>query len=125
MNLIIDMNLTPAWEETLRAAGHTATHWSKIGNPRAADTEILVHAKANDCIVFTHDLDFGAILAATGENSPSVLQVRAIDPTPRTVGGMVLQALEQFESALGSGALVVVDQSKARVRILPLRARSE
>lgn len=125
MNLIIDMNLTLAWEETLRGAGHTATHWSKIGNPQAADTKILAHAKANDCIVFTHDLDFGAILVATGEHSPSVLQLRTIDPTPHAMGGMVLRALEQFGSALESGALVVVDQNKARARILPLRERSE
>jgi len=32
--------------------------------------------------VFTHDLDFGDILAATGAEAPSVIQVRTEDTTP-------------------------------------------
>ncbi len=39
-------------------------------------------AKTNSHIVFTHDLDFGAILAATNAIAPSVIQVRTQDVMP-------------------------------------------
>lgn len=75
MKLIIDMNLSPAWLSVLNQAGHTAVHWSSVGSPRAKDREILAWAREHHCIVFTHDLDFGAILATTDADSPSVVQI--------------------------------------------------
>lgn len=42
----------------------------------------MAWARANDYIVFTHDLDFGAMLALTNAESPSVIQVRTQDVTP-------------------------------------------
>jgi predicted nuclease of predicted toxin-antitoxin system len=33
-------------------------------------------ARARKYIVFTHNLDFGSLLAATGVDTPSVVQVR-------------------------------------------------
>jgi len=76
---------------------------------------------ANECIVFTHDLDFGDILAATNANAPSVLQIRTQNLHPDNLGSTVVLALSQFKPQLESGALVVVDDNKVRVRILPLR----
>jgi predicted nuclease of predicted toxin-antitoxin system len=38
----------------------------------APDAAIMVHAVTNDLVVLTQDLDFGAILAASGESYPSV-----------------------------------------------------
>jgi predicted nuclease of predicted toxin-antitoxin system len=37
--------------------------------------EIKSWARAHGAIVFTHDLDFGAMLAATKANAPSVIHV--------------------------------------------------
>ena len=65
MKILIDMNLSPAWVSVLEEAGHTASHWSTIGSLNAPDREVLLWAKANGYLLFTHDLDFGAILAAT------------------------------------------------------------
>ena len=42
----------------------------------AEDSEIMAWASVNDFVVFTHDLDFGAILALTRAEGPSVVQVR-------------------------------------------------
>ena len=81
----------------------------------------MAWAHEHGCIVFTHDLDFTAILAASGAAGPSVLQVRAQDVLPEAMAAPVLQALRQFERELGEGALVSVDLSRARVRVLPLR----
>lgn len=120
MKLVIDMNLSPEWAAALAQAGHVATHWSEIGNPRAPDREILIWARNNDRVVFTHDLDFGAILAATAAKAPSVIQLRTQDPTPRHCRRVILDALDQHADALAEGALVTVDVERCRVRLLPL-----
>ena len=59
------MNLSPVWAEYLRHAGIEAEHWSSIGDVRAPDRLIMAHARERHLIVFTHDLDFGNILAVT------------------------------------------------------------
>jgi predicted nuclease of predicted toxin-antitoxin system len=38
MKLLVDMNLSPDWVETLRHAGWEAAHWSTLGNPRSPDS---------------------------------------------------------------------------------------
>lgn len=42
----------------------------------------MAWARANDRIVFTHDLDFGRLLALAGRVGPSVMQVRTQDVLP-------------------------------------------
>jgi len=72
-------------------------------------------------MAFTHDLDFGTLLALTRETGPSVIQVRTQDVTPSAIGSIVLDALRQCAGDLERGALVVVEESSRRVRMLPLR----
>ena len=121
MKLLIDMNLPPRWVEFLDHYGWEAVHWSHVGDPRATDHTILEWARAENHIVFTHDLDFGAILAVTNADSPSVLQVRTHEVLPENLGKLVVDALEQFREMLERGALITVDESTARARILPLK----
>ena len=121
MKLLIDMNLSPEWVPVLREEGWDAIHWSSIGDPGVPDREIMTWAKANGHIVFTHDLDFGAILAATKAESPSVFQIRTQDINPRHIRDLVVSALNQFKNHLKGGALVSVDETKSRARILPLQ----
>jgi predicted nuclease of predicted toxin-antitoxin system len=121
MKVLIDMNLSPQWVEIFQRKGWESVHWSTIGNPQATDREILRWAKDNSYIVFTHDLDFGAILAATGADSPSVIQIRTQDVSPVNLEGLLIAVMEQHETRLEEGSLIVIDQAKARVRILPLK----
>jgi len=107
----------------LQAAGHEAVHWSEVGDPRAPDTALMQWAVANDYAVFTHDLDFGTMLALSGVNGPSVLQVRCINVLPEAIGTLVLSVLRSYATEMEQGALVVVDERRARVRILPLTRR--
>jgi len=123
MKIVIDMNLSPQWVEVLLSEGHDCVHWSEIGPPNAPDREILLWARSNGYVVFTHDLDFGAILAATKADSPSVLQLRTQDISPRHIGGSVVSAFKQFEELLSQGALVSIDQKRARARILPFSSQ--
>ena len=121
MKLLIDMNLSPVWVSPLEHAGHKAKHWSSVGAPDATDREILGWAKRNDYVVFTHDLDFGTILAATDANSPSVVQIRTQDPTPDCCATLLLDVLKRYMQELSLGALITVDEARARVRLLPLK----
>lgn len=125
MKIIIDMNLSPSWLSVLSQAGHTAIHWSSVGSHRAKDREILTWARENQHIVFTHDLDFGAILATTDADSPSVIQIRTQDPTPEHCGRIISDTLRRYANALSDGALISVDEVRARVHILPLRRENE
>lgn len=73
MKLLVDMNLSPRWIGLLEGAGIEAVHWSSVGARNAPDAQIMAYASASGSIVLTHDLDFGAILAATHGEKPSVV----------------------------------------------------
>jgi predicted nuclease of predicted toxin-antitoxin system len=83
----------------------------------------MAFAKANDYVVLTHDLDFGAILAATGRDKPSVVQIRARDVSPDAIGTPIIDALRQMTEELDAGALLTVDPNRTRLRILPFQPR--
>jgi predicted nuclease of predicted toxin-antitoxin system len=120
MKILVDMNLSPDWCGVLAQVGWEAIHCSQIGKPTAPDSEVLAYARLHGYVVFTHDLDFGAILAATRANGPSVIQVRAQDTLSSQFRDLFTGALRRFQAQLDAGAIVVVEQSRARVRILPL-----
>ena len=120
LKLVIDMNLSPEWVQVLRKNGWETVHWSSVGDPRASDEEIMNWAATHQHVVFTHDLDFGTMLALSHAAGPSVLQIRTQDTLPDYLEGPVITALSQHEADLSTGALVVVDESRSRVRVLPI-----
>lgn len=120
IKLLVDMNLSPQWVEVFKRNGWEAAHWSSIGDPDAPDRVIMEWARRNNHVVFTHDLDFGTVLALTHDEGPSVIQVRAKDVFPSHLEELMTGVLRQYEEQLQSGALVVVDEGSARIRILPI-----
>jgi predicted nuclease of predicted toxin-antitoxin system len=68
----------------------------------------------------THDLDFGTALALTKAEKPSVIQVRTQNVTISHLSEMVLQTIKIYANLLENGALLVIDEDKKRVRILPI-----
>ena len=114
------MNLTPEWVGFFAACGIEAQHWVTLGDPRTSDVEIMTFARDRGYVVFTHDLDFGNLLAATNARGPSVIPVRTHDPIPAAVGELVLSALLELEDQLARGALVTIELSRMRSRVLPL-----
>jgi predicted nuclease of predicted toxin-antitoxin system len=123
MKVLVDMNLSPRWVKRLMEAGFEAEHWSNVDPPTAPDTAVMSLARAQGYVVLTHDLDFGAILAATKGQKPSVVQIRAENVSPESVGGLVIDAIRQMSAQLDEGALVTVDPGRSRLRILPLRPK--
>ena len=123
MRLLVDMNLSPRWAGFLREAGHDARHWSTVGDPTAPDSTIMRVAAEQHAVLLTNDLDFGTMLAASGADGPSVVQIRASDLRPDVLGQLVLAALGQMAAELDAGALITVQAASTRLRMLPL-ARS-
>lgn len=121
MKLLVDMNLSPKWAGFLAAAGFDATHWSSVGAATAPDSEIMRHARDNDFVVLTSDLDFGTILAVTHGDKPSVVQIRSDDLAFESIGKQIVEALHQLADELKSGALVTIEPQRTRLRILPLQ----
>jgi predicted nuclease of predicted toxin-antitoxin system len=120
LRLLVDMNLSPRWVDVFERHGWTAVHWSTVGDPRASDRTIMDWAREHQHIVFTHDLDFGTLLALTRAAGPSVIQVRAQDVLPEHLADIVAAAVRRHEQALSAGALIVVDEHTLRARVLPL-----
>lgn len=125
MRILIDMNLSPIWVDVLLAEGWEVRHWSHVGLPDAPDIEIMQWALTNDYIVFTHDLDFSALLAASNAAGPSVIQIRAQNTMPATMSAIVISGLRQFSDLLTQGALLFIEPHRKRARILPLRTSDD
>lgn len=120
MKILIDMNLSPDWVEHFRREQIESVHWSQVGDPAASDKTIIEWARTNDHFLLTHDLDFGRILALTKANGPSVIQIRAQDVLPQSLGTIVFATIRKYENHLNNGALLVIDENRSRVRILPI-----
>jgi predicted nuclease of predicted toxin-antitoxin system len=120
MRFLIDMNLSPKWVGVLEQAGIEAMHWSTIGPVNTGDPDIMAYAKENGFVVLTNDLDFGSILAATGGDAPSVVQLRTDDCRVGSIADLVTRSLIQAEDQLAEGALVTIETIKLRITSLPI-----
>jgi predicted nuclease of predicted toxin-antitoxin system len=120
MKILIDMNLTPLWVNFFQENNINAIHWTEVGKVNAPDKEIFDYAMKHNYLIFTNDLDFGAILASSHTQTPSVIQVRTQDLMPHSLGNTILELLSQFEDNLIEGALITLDKQRMRIRVLPL-----
>jgi predicted nuclease of predicted toxin-antitoxin system len=120
MKLLVDVCLTPEWIPFFESHGVHAVHWSALGDVQADDRHIFDYAATHDWAVFTHDLDFGALLAHSHLHRPSVIQARVEDITPTSLGPIILAVLVKFEVQLRAGAIITVLPHRTKVRILPI-----
>lgn len=114
------MNLSPEWVPFLHGHGFEAIHWAAVGALNAPDTEIMPWARDHTRVVFTHDLDFGILLAHTKDSRPSVTQARVQDVSPDALGAVIVTALRAHSDASEQGAILTIDPTKTRIRILPI-----
>ena len=90
VQLLVDMNLSEEWVSEFARHGRLSAHWSTVGSASAEDSVIMAWALSNGFVVFTHDLDFGTMLALTNATGPSVLQVRGQNVLPEDFGRLLL-----------------------------------
>lgn len=79
MKFLANMGISPITVEFVRSLGHDALHLHEQGFDRWSDSAILAKASEEEWIVLTSDLDFGDLLAASGDQLPSVVLFRLKD----------------------------------------------
>lgn len=120
MHFLADMGISPIVIVHLRAQGHDATHLREQGLHRLPDSDIVVKAAMEKRVLLTSDLDFGYLVAISRSSLPSIVLFRLSDMRPMTVTSHLDNVLLQHESELAKGALIVVTDSRIRVRLLPI-----
>jgi len=120
MKFIADMGISQTTVKWLKAQGFDAIHVRDLSMHRSSDTEIVKKAKREKRIVLTCDLDFGDIVSASGEKCPSVIILRLENETPNNVNSRLKQVLKESSEDLEKGAIISVEETRHRVRPLPL-----
>jgi len=116
----VDMNLSPEWLTVLQESGWQASHWSTVGSPTAADTDLLDWARQHGWVLLTQDLDFAELLFHTQAGTLSVVLLRLRNELDSAQQGRVCTLLRTAATALETGALLVIDERRARLRRLPI-----
>lgn len=121
MRFLIDNALSPTVAKDMKAAGHDAVHVRELGMQAASDEEIFDCAAEDDRVVVSADTDFGTLLAARKETSPSVILFRhGSQHRPADQVELLKNNLPQLEQPLTDGCIVVIEPDRLRVRTLPL-----
>lgn len=122
MRFLVDQNLSPLLADELRAAGHDVTHTRDLGLSTAEDSVVMQRALDEQRVLISADTDFGTLLATSGAAQPSVLLLRLRSPRPAAgLAAVLLANLDAVADDLESGAIVVLEDERVRVRPLPLR----
>ena len=121
MRFLADGGISPRTVDFLREMKHDAVHVRGLQLHRAADTVVIDRARAESRVVLTFDLDFGELLAIGILDSPSVVLLRLTDERPGSVNAHLEPVLRERAAELESGALIVVEDERYRVRRLPIR----
>jgi predicted nuclease of predicted toxin-antitoxin system len=120
MRLLADMHISPRTVAFLRALGHDVVRVSDILPLQAPDEAIVSHADENGRVVLTQDLDFSAIIALSGQQSPSLVSLRLASARVEYVNTVLAKVLPEVEEQLLAGAIVTVEDQRVRVRQLPV-----
>jgi predicted nuclease of predicted toxin-antitoxin system len=106
--------------EWLRRQGHDAKHLRDEGLQRSADVDIFDKAIAEKRAVLTFDLDFGEIAALSGGRKASVILFRLHNTRTPHLIDRLSAVLADCMPALERGSVVIVEESRYRVRPLPV-----
>ncbi len=120
MKFLADMGISPKIVDFLQQLGHRAVHLQQDGLHQLKDWQILEKACKEGCILLTHDLDFGDLLAASGADLPSVVIFRLRNMRPEHVNRHLLKIISQYPENLENGAIITVTEGRIRMRHLPL-----
>ncbi len=114
------MNLPRQLGRLLEAQGHGWRHVGDIGLYKAEDRTIVEEAKSSREVILTHDLDYGNLLAFSGDSEPSVIIFRQSDVQPDALFKAMMKSWGECGPTLQAGAIVVFEDAAVRIRRLPI-----
>jgi predicted nuclease of predicted toxin-antitoxin system len=120
MRFLADMGVSMRVVEWLRVAGHEVVHLREQGLHRLPNGDIFQKAADEDRVVLTFDLDFGEILAGSAGQIVSVILFRLHNTRSEHVIERLSKVIDESAKELTDGAIVVVEESRHRVRKLPI-----
>jgi len=121
MKFPVDNALSPVMAEGLRRAGHDAIHVRDYRLQESEDEVIFDRAAREERIIVSADTDFGTLLALRREKTPSVILLRRMVPRrPESQVSFLLSNLNEIAESLERGAVVVIEETRLRVRPLPI-----
>jgi predicted nuclease of predicted toxin-antitoxin system len=120
MRFLADAGVSPKTVEFLKQLGHEVAHVRTLGLQRAADAGVVARARTDSSVVLTFDLDFGDVLAVGVLDKPSVILFRLADERADSVNRRLATVLAERLAELEAGALILVEDSRYRVRKLPI-----
>jgi len=122
LRFLVDNALSPVLAAGLRAAGHDAVHLREMEMQRASDHAVFALAAAQDRIIVSADADFANLLALREDRTPSLILFRRAPNWPAAQPDLLLANLPAIANALESGAVVVIERARIRIRRLPFGA---
>lgn len=112
--------------EELRNAGHDAVHVRQYEMQAASDDTIFERAGSENRVLISADTDFGRILALRTVSEPSVILLRWPElRQPAAQAQIILSNLVNMSADLEKGCVVVIEQSRLRVRLLPISRKED
>ena len=120
MKFLVDMGISPRSAAFLRSLGHDAIHLHDAHLDRLSDASILIKALDEGRVVFTHDLDFGDLMAACEARLPSVIIFRLCNMSADRVNRYLEIILANYQDRLVAGVVMSITEREIRVRSLPI-----
>jgi predicted nuclease of predicted toxin-antitoxin system len=120
MKILADVNVSPRVVAALRADGFDAVRVTDVMPATSSDEDILAEAARLDAVVVSQDQDFSALLAMTGATRPSHVNLRVSFVDADRLARAIAAVMRAVPDDLAAGAIVTIDDVRARVHRLPV-----